>query len=295
MIIGMFFFIFLTNLLYYIMKKIFTLTLILFVFLTFAQKKEKVKGSKIVTMEQKQIESFENLEVEDNLEIFLVKGNECAIEIEADDNLHEFIEYKLAGNTLRLSTTKEIINAKKLSVRVTYTDDFKMVIAKNEANITALSDVVLENVTFKTYDYSKLYLNASTKMFTLMASDKSKIELNLKSEKTAIDLSKSAQLKALIATLHMKFDMYEKANATVEGDVMELKLRLDNNSNFIGKNLNAKNAALVSEAYSNLSLLVTDKTVIDASGKSEIQLYGEPKIELKRFAESAVLMKKPSK
>lgn len=277
------------------MKKTFTCTLILCVFLTFAQKKEKVKGSKIVTMEQKQVESFQNLEVEDNLEIFLVKGSECAIEIEADDNLHEFIEYKSAGNTLRLSTTKDIMNAKKLSVRVTYTDDFKMVIAKNEANITALSDIVLDNVTFKTYDYSKLYLNAQTKMFTLMASDKSKIELNLKSEKTAIDLSKSAQLKALIATLDMKFDMYEKANATVEGDVMELKLRLDNNSNFTGKNLNAKNATIVSEAYSNLSILVTDKTVIDASGKSEIQLYGEPKIELKRFAESAVLMKKPSK
>ena len=277
------------------MKKTFTCTLILCVFLTFAQKKEKVKGSKIVTMEQKQVESFQNLEVEDNLEIFLVKGSECAIEIEADDNLHEFIEYKSAGNTLRLSTTKDIMNAKKLSVRVTYTDDFKMVIAKNEANITALSDIILDNVTFKTYDYSKLYLNAQTKMFTLMASDKSKIELNLKSEKTAIDLSKSAQLKALIATLEMKFDMYEKANATVEGDVMELKLRLDNNSNFIGKNLNAKNATIVSEAYSNLSILVTDKTVIDASGKSELQLYGEPKIELKRFAESAVLMKKPSK
>ena len=277
------------------MKKTFTCTLILCVFLTFAQKKEKVKGSKIVTMEQKQVESFQNIEVEDNLEIFLVKGSECAIEIEADDNLHEFIEYKSAGNTLRLSTTKDIMNAKKLSVRVTYTDDFKMVIAKNEANITALSDIILDNVTFKTYDYSKLYLNAQTKMFTLMASDKSKIELNLKSEKTAIDLSKSAQLKALIATLDMKFDMYEKANATVEGDVMELKLRLDNNSNFIGKNLNAKNATIVSEAYSNLSILVTDKTVIDASGKSEIQLYGEPKIELKRFAESAVLMKKPSK
>ena len=277
------------------MKKTFTCTLILCVFLTFAQKKEKVKGSKIVTMEQKKVESFQNLEVEDNLEIFLVKGSECAIEIEADDNLHEFIEYKSAGNTLRLSTTKDIMNAKKLSVRVTYTDDFKMVIAKNEANITALSDIILDNVTFKTYDYSKLYLNAQTKMFTLMASDKSKIELNLKSEKTAIDLSKSAQLKALIATLEMKFDMYEKANATVEGDVMELKLRLDNNSNFTGKNLNAKNATIVSEAYSNLSILVTDKTVIDASGKSELQLYGEPKIELKRFAESAVLMKKPSK
>lgn len=277
------------------MRKIITLTLLLLTIVTFAQKKEKVKGSKIVTMEQKQVESFINLEVEDNLEVFLVKGTECAMEIEADDNLHEFIEYKSAGNTLRLSTTKDISNAKKLSVRITYTDDFKMVISKNESNITALSDIELDNITFKTYDYSKLYLNAKTKMFTLMASDKSKIELNLKSEKTAIDMSKNAQLKALIATVDMKFDMYEKASAAVEGDVSELKLRLDNNTNFVGKNLTSKNTEIVMEAYSNASIMVSTKIQIDASGKSEIHLYGEPKIELKRFTESAVLMKKPSK
>ena len=277
------------------MKKLITLILIFCSFISFAQKKEKVKGSKIVTMEQKQVESFQNLEVEDNLEIFLVKGTECAIEIEADDNLHEFIEYKSAGNTLRISTTKDISGAKKLSVRVIYTDDFKMVIAKNETNVTALSEMELDNITFKTYDYAKLYLNAKTKTFTLMAHDKSKTELNLKSEKTGIDLNKSAQLKALIATIDMRFDMYEKSNAEVEGDVAELKLRLDNNSNFIGKNLNAKNAEIVTEAYSNSSIMVSTKATIDASGKSEIHLYGEPKIEMKRFTESAVLMKKPSK
>jgi len=41
--------------------------------------------------------------------------------------------------------------------------------------------------------------------------------------------------------------------------------------------------------------MVATKLSIDASGKSEIQLYGEPKIDLKRFTESAVLTKKPSK
>ncbi len=277
------------------MKKTITLTLILCTLLSFAQNKEKVKGSKIVKMEQKQVESFQNLEVEDNLEIFLVKGNECAIEIEADDNLIEFVEYKAAGNTLKLSTSKEITSSKKLSVRVTYTDNFKMVIAKNETNVTSLSDLVLDNITFKTYDYAKLYLNAKTKMFTLMANDKSRIELNLTSEKTAIDLSKSAQLKALISSADMKLDLYQKSSANVEGDVNALDLRLDNNSTFNGEKLSAKNAEIKAEGYSNATILVTTKVLIDASGKSELELYGEPKIEIKRFTESAVLTKKPSK
>jgi len=277
------------------MKKIITLTFILCSFLAFAQKKEKVKGSKIVKMEQKEVENFQNLEVEDNLEIFLVKGNECAIEIEADDNLIEYVEYKSAGNTLKLSTSRDITSSKKLSVRVTYTDEFKMLIAKNETNITALSDITLDNITFKTYDYAKLFLNAKTKMFTLMANDKSRVELNLKSEKTTIDLSKSAQLKALISSTSMKFDLYQKSKGDIEGDIIDLDLTLDNNASLDGEKLIAKNAEIKAEGYSTAKIMVATKVSIDASGKSEIQLYGEPKIDLKRFTESAVLTKKPSK
>ncbi|WP_284652485.1 GIN domain-containing protein [Flavobacterium terrisoli] len=278
------------------MKKIILFSFLLLTALSFAQKKEKVKGSKIVKLEQKQVGDFVSLEVEDNLEVFLVKGNECALEVEADDNLIEFVEYKLAGSTLRISTTRDISSYKKLSVRVTYNDQFNMVIAKDETNVTALSDVVLDNVTFKSYDYAKLFLNANTKNFTLMANDKSKVELNLKSVKTAIDLSKSAYVKALISSSEMRFDMYQKSSAEIEGDILELKLRLDNNSDFIGKKLTAKNALLETGSYAKGSIGVSNVVTIDASGNSEIQLYGEPvKIDMKRFADSAELRKKPSK
>jgi hypothetical protein len=34
---------------------------------------------------------------------------------------------------------------------------------------------------------------------------------------------------------------------------------------------------------------------IDASGNSEIQIYGDQKMEMKRFVDSATLVKKPTK
>jgi Putative auto-transporter adhesin, head GIN domain len=277
------------------MKKIIILCFLFLSVMTFGQKREKIKGSKIVKLEQKEIGNFESLEVEDNLEVFLVKGNECELEIEADDNLIEFIEYKLTGSNLRITTSKDLTSYKKLSIRVTYTDTFNMVIAKDETNVTALSDIVLDNITFKSYDYSKLFLNVKTKDFTLMANDKSKVELNLKSDKTAIDVSKSAFVKALISSLDMRFDMYQKSSAEVEGDVFNLKIRLDNNSEFMGKKLVAKTALLETAGYSKNTINVSNIATIDASGNSEIELYGEPtKIEMKRFTESATLMKKPT-
>ena len=277
------------------MKKLFSILLLLFVTCTFAQRKEKVKGSKIVTMEQKQVEKFTSIEVEDNLEVFLVKGNECGLEVEADDNLIEFVEFKVSGNNLRISTTREMKSFKKLSVRVTYPSDFNLVIAKNETNVIALSDIDLDNITFKSYDYSKLFLNAKVRQFTLMANDKSKIELNLRAEKATIDVSKSAAVKALIVSKDLGIDMYQKGDAKIEGDVLNFKLRTDNNTNFDGSVLTVTNAQLFTEGYSNTKINVKTEVVIDAAGKSEIQLFGDAKIEMKRFTDSATLTKKPLK
>ncbi len=276
-------------------KTAFFLFLILVSSVTFAQKKDKIKGSKIVTIQQKQIEDFNSLEVFDNLEIFLVKGNQCGVEIEADDNLHDAIEIVVTGNTLRLSTLKNITGAKKLSIRVTYKDDFKLVVAKNESQITALSDIELQEIELRGYDYSKMFINAKTSNFIMQNDDKSKAEINLKSEKARITLSKNANIKALIVSTDLTFDMYQKSDATIEGDVAQLKLRLDNNASFIGNKLTSDTTEIIAESYSNAKINVSQNLTIEASGKAEIQLFGEPKIEIIRFTDSCVLMKKPTK
>lgn len=277
------------------MKKTIFLTLLLITTLSYSQKKEKVKGSKIVTTEIKKIEPFEAIEVLDNIEVFIVKGTECGLEIEADDNLHDAIDIALNGSTLKLSTLKNAFAYKKLSVRITYTDTFKSIITRNESSVTALADIELENITLKSYDDSKLFINSKAKNFTLIMDDKSKIELNSKAEKSAISLSKNTKLKALITSKDLTLDMYQKTDAVLEGDVDDLKLRLDNNAVFDGKKLISKNVSVISESYTNVSVLCTSNIIIEASGKSEIDLYGDQKVELKRFVDSAILRKKPTK
>ncbi|GAA4061039.1 DUF2807 domain-containing protein [Flavobacterium cheonanense] len=277
------------------MKKTIFLTLLLITTLSYSQKKEKVKGSKIVTTEIKKIEPFEAIEVLDNIEVFIVKGTECGLEIEADDNLHDAIDIVLNGSTLKLSTLKNAFGYKKLSVRITYTDTFKSIITRNESSVTALADIELENITLKSYDESKLFINSKAKNFTLIMDDKSRIELNSKADKSSITLSKNAKLKALITSKDLTFDMYQKTDAVVEGDVNDLKLRLDNNATFDGKKLTSKNVSVISESYTNVSVLCTTHIIIEASGKSEIDLYGDQKVELKRFVDSAILRKKPTK
>lgn len=266
--------------------------LILSTTLTLAQKKDKIKGSRIVTIENKEIGNFEALEVEDNIEVNLERGEKNNIKIEADDNLHDIISFDLKDNTLRIYTTKEAVNYKKLIVRVTYNSDLTLVTSKNEAIINALEEIQLDEITFKTSDYSKLFLNVNTKKFILQADDKSKTELNLRSDNTTIQLSKNASLKSLLTTFDLKVDMYQKSNATLEGNATKAIIRLDNNSNLTGNKLIVKDAEIITESYTNCSLFVETNVIIDAAGKSEIHLFGSPKIEMRQFSEEAKLLKK---
>ncbi len=257
-----------------------------------AQKKEKLKGSRIVTTTQKEISDFSSIEVEDNIEIFLTQGNKCELEIEADDNLHDAIILNQSAGNLRISTSKDVYGSKKFSVKITFNDDFKMLIAKDDSYVTALTDINLANFTYKTFGSAKIFSNVKATTFTLMQNDKSKAELNVTADNTMIELNKNAQLKALIATPKLKLDMYLKAIASVEGDVVDLKLRIDGNTNFTGKNLTAKNAEIISEGNANGSLHVETRAVLEASGKSEIELFGEPKIEIRKFTDTASLRKR---
>ena len=276
------------------MKKITFLVLaILWTTLTFAQKKEKVKGTKLVTVEKSDIGAFDQIEIEDNVEVFLIKGDKNTIEVEADDNLHATINKQVYGTTLRINTNKEVTTFKKFEVRITYTDSLKLISVKHEAKLNSIQELQLPAITIKTYDYSKSFINVNTPNFAIIATDKSKVELNLKGgDDSSIEMNKNAEIKALISSNKVKLDMYQKSEANIEGDASDMKVRLDNNSKLIGKNLTAKTLMITAESYSNAQVRAKDNLSIAASGKAEVSVFGDPKIEVKKFADDAIIYKK---
>lgn len=277
-----------------LMKKNTALLLLLLVTtLTFAQKKEKIKGSKIVTTSIKEVGSFDAIEVEDNIEVYLEKGEKNEIKIEADDNIHDIIGTDLKEKTLRLFTTKESTIFKKLAVHVIYTNSLTKVSVKNDAIIYAIQEVQLDDITFKSIDFSKLLLNVNSKKFSLIADDRSKTELNLKSDEASLQLSKYASIKTLVSAMKFKCDLYQKANAAIEGIAEKATIRLDNNSVFTGTKFTLKEANVTTEGSAIASILAETSIAIAAGDKSEISLLGDPKIELTRFSEEAKLIKKP--
>jgi hypothetical protein len=260
--------------------------------LVFSQKAEKIKGSKVVTSSIQQVKPFTMIEVEDNIEIYLEKGTKSEIKIEADDNLHDVISLKVENNILIISTSKEIQGFKKLSVKVTYTNDLNLITTKDESIITAIQEIILDTITFKSLDKSKLFLNVNAGNFNLLADDKSKIELNLKSETSFVELSKNSTLKALINSAELKCDLYQKSSAIIEGDSDNSIIRIDNLAELNASKFNSKTSDLTIEGKASCSLLVENNFTLDANDNTEINVYGNPKIEIRKFSGEAKLLKK---
>lgn len=259
---------------------------------SFGQKKEKIKGSKIVTVAVKELNSFENIEVSDNFEVFLVKGTKPSIEIEADDNLHEIINFEVTGNTLKINTVKEPFSYKKFAVRINYSNDLQLITARNEVEIKALADIELEKITIKNYNNSKSFLNVKSNYFALILDDKAEAEINVKAESTSLELSKNSELKALIASPELKLDMYQKSIATIEGTATIAKMRLDNNSHLNAPKLVIGSLEVETDSYAKCEINVSSAITIAAGGKSQIELWGEQKITIKKFTNNTTLYKK---
>lgn len=278
------------------MKQILTSLVFLFVCTAaIAQDNTKLKGSKIVTKEQKATAVFSSVYIQDDIEVTFIKADTTGIETEADDNLHKTLKIENNGGILNLSLNEKIISFKKFEVKVFYTDDLKLIEANKQAKIMILEEMVIEEINFKLNEKAKLYLNLKTNAATFEMKDNSLVELNGKAEKLHFILTQNASVKALVASTELKVDQYQKSKTTIEGDVIDLKLRMDNNAHFTGKGLTVKNVQLIAEAYSTTSFFAETNCVLTALGNAEVEIFGEPTFEIKKFSGNAVLRKKTTR
>jgi hypothetical protein len=107
-----------------------------------------------------------------------------------------------------------------------------------------------------------------------------------------LELAENSKVDALINADTLNVDLYQRSDAEIEGTLKYLKVRADNSSNFVGKNLTTSTCDLLCESNSDVAVQVTDSLNIDVSGSSEVYIYAEPKIRLQKFAGTAKLHKK---
>lgn len=272
------------------------LSLILLVTIsTFAQSKEKIKGNRQVNKSYKVIEAFNSLKINDDLEVRLLRSDEPAIEITADDNLIEVVNSINANGELSLNTTHRISSYKEFKITVFYTDSLQNIVVNNKAELHSDVTLKFDELTLVTNEEAKTYLTIKTDRFKFVTNKKSEAKLNVTSKNIILELNDNSNTEALLTAEDIEIDMIQRAEANIEGDATTLDLNIDNSCEFNGTKLSAKTAKLFTSNRAKVQIEVSENLELSASGTSQVSIYGKPEINLTKLSDEAIIYKKLSK
>lgn len=272
------------------------LLLTFFTSITLAQ--SKIKGNKNVTIIQTELNSFNKLVLGEKLKVSIIKDDVASIEIKTDENLHDVIKFNVSDSVLRLKTTKRITSKKALDITVRYTETMHEIELNDDAELNSINSIDNDNFVLKLNDDAKANLNLRSSSFKLINNNTSTLKLNarsrfnIESKLVVLELNESSSTEALITCDSLKLDMYQRAFAKIEGDIKLLQANTINSSNFVGKNLAVNNCEIIAEDSSDFAIQVLDEIIIESSGSSEVSIYGDPRITVNRFSDTAKLYKK---
>lgn len=266
--------------------------LLLTTFSTFSQKKEKIKGSRDVVNRITPVDPFDRLVFGENFKVTLIQGCDPSVEISADSNLHEIIDFAVLNGSLKFNTSKKIASNKALNIRVVYTNTLKAIELSDNSEISSVATLKIDTLKLSTSMSSKAFLTLQTNSFTYNTNGKSKSELNLMTDTANLRLSDNSTLEALINASTITIDLHQAADARIEGDTHDLNVFLDNSAKLNAENLSTKNCNLTVKEKADAKIEAIENLTIEAYGDTETIIYGEPKIALKDFQDNAVLIKK---
>ena len=257
-----------------------------------AQDDDRVRGDRNVTIKQTTVDPFNTIIVGEDFYVEVIYNKKPLVEVETDDNLHDYITFEVKDSVLTFKTTKKIVSSKKMSIKVNYTDGFQNIETRDDAEVRSLTSLELKNASLKTSGTSKAYLNIRADNFKFESSDRAKVKLNVNAKKVNVVLSDNSKLDAQINAPETTFDLYQRANADVQGAANNVVIRADNNSKFDGSNFTANTSNLTCEIASDVYIETIDSVTIDASGTSAVYLYGNPKITINQMLDTSKLQKK---
>ncbi|MFL1011145.1 GIN domain-containing protein [Flavisericum labens] len=253
---------------------------------------EKVKGNRNVTVRQTEINPFHTIDLDEDFEVEIIFNQIPSVEIETDENLHDYIEFEVIDSVLTFNKKARIRSKKTIKIKVAYNLSLKQIKTKEDAEIVSLNSMNLENATAIAKGSSKLGLTLKTTDFKFESDDRAKVKLNVTCENSAIQLSGNSKLEALINTVNLTGTLYQRADAEIEGSCTKAKLELDNYSQFNGKNFTVNSCDLICNIGSEAQLEVMENISVEASGSSAIYLYENPEIIINKMTDTSKLQKK---
>ena len=271
------------------MKHLFLFFTLLFCLQITAQRKPKIKGSRIVTDVQENLPPFNTIELKDDLEIKLLKSPQEGYTITADDNLVDVLKFSVEDSVLTISSFYNITSKKKLDIAINYTD--LNAIRVLDGDIRMDGAIITDELDVHMFESAKIQLNAEATIMAVHMEGNSSGDFTLKGDEINFILKDRADVNAFAVSEKSILKMYKNASAELEGTSSELTINLLENSNLKSKGLESETVFANLQGSSSAQINVITTLELTSSGSSKTYLHGSGKIEIIEFLDTSELHK----
>lgn len=258
---------------------------------TYSQK-QKIKGNKIVETKVKMLTGFHTVDLYDNFEVILQEDSDPMVKVEADSNLQDFIDIKVQDSVLKITSLKKIRRAKSLKLTIKYGNTLKKLSTHNAIALKSSSPISSASFWLNVQDESEVFLTLKCKEIQGKIYNKSHAELHASADKINYEINESAELKGIVTADKFTIDIFDKSHVKLEGELDQFSLHANGSTDFYGQKLQSQKAVISVSGTSDCYLLAKEEISITAMEDAEVYILGEPKINLTRFADQAILYKK---
>ena len=275
------------------MKK-YTLLLLLSIFsiVTFAQKKEKIKGDRNVTTVTNGFDKgFTAIEVFDNLKVTLTKSLQNSYTLTTDKNLHDVIQLTVNEGVLRVYTTSNIVKSKKLDITLSLYN-LESIFLKDDAELKMDKVFDSNTIIINAQNSSQFDIETKASQATITMLNDAKGKLKLHADQIAITMADKTNLDADINTDNTNASLSSSAKLRLDGNSDKVLFTTIDSSELDAKRLKVSSANVNTKDKSELHIDARKNLAIDARDKSKIFVYSEPKIDIKKFTDRAEIIKR---
>nr|WP_299073854.1 DUF2807 domain-containing protein [uncultured Allomuricauda sp.] len=272
------------------MKNLIVLLLLLCQVTVLAQRKPKIKGSRIVSEVNEELPAFNAIQLNDNLDIKLKKSFGPGYEIIADDNLIDILKFRVEDNTLVISAFYDVTAKKQFDITINYTE--LRAITVKEGSIVSEDIINSDELFVDAFADARLNLKASAAVMDINLEDNSKGDFNVDVDSLNVGLTNRAEAYIYSVNEVSVVDLDGNGSLTYEGTSDRIAIDLTGNSKYKGEKMEAGTISAKLENDANARLYAYRDLELSAKGNSRVYLYGNPKITILEFLDTSQLIKK---
>lgn len=202
------------------------------------QIRKTVYGNKNVVKKERSTEAFTGIDVGSTIDVFLSQGDKISVEVEADENLHEYIKTEVKNEILNVYTDVNIREAEKKRVNVTMKD------------ITSLS------------------CTSAGDLFGVTP---------VKSENLRISCTSAGDIKLELYAKTVDLDISSSGDLSMTGEADKLNADLSSAGDLNAYEFKVKEADISVSSAGDADIYVTEKLRTDASSAGDVNYKGDPK------------------